>query len=146
MKLNSDNFNYEPVVGHLGGEFQKKPTKCEKCEQMTFKTTDDLFIICQGCMAKVQRKRRKEVRQQGGAQENPDIVADENLPYYKENSPYIQDTFDGVTGRFHKLSKMEKQVIELLWEEKTQQEAAVILGITRDDVNTYLKRARNKLK
>lgn len=146
MKLNSDNFNFEPEVGFFGGEFQEKPTKCEKCKEMTFKTTEELFIICQGCMFKTERKRRKEIRQQGGAQENPDTMADIDSPYFYEHSEETQKKFESVLGRFHKLSDMEKQVIELLWEEKTQNEVAEILSISRDEVNTYLKRARNKLK
>lgn len=114
---------------------------CVECKEDTFRDKDDTAFICTGCGDRTPRTRidKKFV--------NIDEVPEELLVERVNELPdALQDQYDAVMGRMHKLSANEKRVIELLHEGKTQNEAAEIMAITQREVSTYLKRARIKLQ
>ena len=124
---------------------QSKRTDCAKCKELTYKFADEKVVTCLGCGYKQPRTEPLRKRQ-SKATTNPDIIGDTKGLYNQPCTPSVREQFDSVMGRFHKLSKAEKEVIELLWEGKSQLEVAEILGITQQAVSVYLKRARTKLR
>lgn len=90
---------------------------------------------------------------QGGNQElkeaihsNPDGLQSSESPYTSEIDKNTQNVFDDLIEKLKGLTRSEKEVIQLLWEGKTQAEIAVILNIQRGTVSTFLNRARKKIK
>ena len=114
---------------------------CVKCKEDTFRGKDETAFVCTGCGGRTPRTRidKKFV----SIDEVPEEMLAEQV---RELPDMVQDQYDAVIGRMHKLSPMEKQVIELLGEGKSQNDVAEIMSITRDEVKTYLNRARTKLK
>lgn len=124
--------------------FAKKPTWCKVCNENTFKTVEDKYSICQGCMTKYDRP---EIRvRQNAATENPDLLSTENQMFNMPADEGTQNKFDEVVGRMHKLSNIESQVLELLWEGNTQAEVSRILEISQQRVSKCLKIIQNKLR
>lgn len=117
-----------------------KRVYCVRCKEETYRDKDEHAFICTGCGDRTPRTRvdRKFVSID---------ECDENLFAERviENSEETENRHDAVMRRMHKLTPMEKQVIELLGEGKSQNDVAEIMSISRDEVKTYLNRARIKL-
>ena len=118
---------------------------CEICRELTFRTFDDNVRICQGCGKRESKKLRRystiSFEDMTEQEKNSLSVNESREASFEGNSQY-----NAVIGRLHKLSKMEKRVIELLVEGKTNKEVAKILSISYGEFTTYLNRSRIKLK
>lgn len=77
---------------------------------------------------------------------NPDVKASTESPYASNVSEATQDDFDALIKRLKCLTQTEKEIIQLLWEGKTETEAGIILDMKRSTVATHLERARKKIK
>ena len=120
---------------------KERRTYCVKCTEDTFRDKDDTAFVCTGCGDRTPRTRidKKFV--------SIDEVPEEMLVERDNTVPdAVQDKYDAVMGRMHKLSEMEKIVVSFLSEGKSQNEVAEIMSISRGEVKTYLNRARTKLK
>lgn len=120
-----------------------KLLECHSCERKTAHHVEGRNKVCFICRRTTSYKALLR-KHWDYAQSHPDIEYES--PYNTAPSEAIKDRFDDVLSKFKLLSKQEKEVVELLWEEKTQQEVARIMEISQQAVGTYLKRARKKLK
>lgn len=77
---------------------------------------------------------------------NPDGLPMSASPYDMETNKETQKVFDDLIEKLRGLTRGEKEVIQLLWEGKTESEVAIILGVKRGTISTLLNRARKKLK
>lgn len=73
---------------------------------------------------------------------NPDVEPDTSTPYNQEGSGA---EFDDLIEKMPYLNQIEKEIIQLLWEGRTQEEIAVVLNMKRVTVATHLDRARKKI-
>ena len=79
------------------------------------------------------------------AEANPDWLSEENT-MFKSCSESDKEKFNTLMVNTDKLSKKEKEVIQLLWEGKTPKEVATILNLSGGAMRTYLQRARKKMQ
>lgn len=126
-----------------------KKIYCKKCNEATFRTREDHVVICQGCGTRTPRKLTRPTTILFSELDEKDKAYVENLATLDpHDQPEIvpSEQYKVVVKRMHKLSPMEKEVLTLLSENKTQDEVAEILSISRSEISTYLNRARTKLK
>ena len=116
---------------------------CYVCEKEREFRLEGNIKICEKCQTKTSYKY-EPVKRWTYAKSHPDIVG--ISPYNQESDDNVQDKFDAIYNRFCLLSKREREVIELLWEGKTEQEVAILLQVSSGNISTLLKRARKKLK
>lgn len=115
---------------------------CAKCQDKEWFDIEGNIKICSKCWVKSSYRaalRKRWVY----AKSHPDSTA--VSPY---NNPCDQNTkekFEEVQERLYLLSAREREVVELLWEGKTHEEVATILGVGRQRVTACLNRARAKL-
>lgn len=93
----------------------------------------------------------KQLKSVGGfivetPQANPDVVSSDGSPYNQSSDKGVHNQFDDLIERMRFLSLREKEIIQLLWEGKTEKEIAVILGVKRGTIATHLDRARKKIR
>lgn len=115
---------------------------CSYCKDKRWFELEGNVKICDICHKKSSYKevaRKRWVY----AKSHPDSVS--ASPYNQPAADNVKDQFDDIQSRFYLLSSREREVIELLWEGKTEKEAAAILNITQQRVSACLRRARQKL-
>lgn len=126
-----------------------KKIYCKKCNEGTFRTREDHVVICQGCGTRTPRKLTRPETILFSELDEKDKAYVENLSTLDpHDQPEIEPSpqYLAIAKRMHKLSKMEKQVLELIISGNTYTETASILGISDGEISTYLNRARIKLK
>lgn len=78
-------------------------------------------------------------------QANPDNVSANESPYFIDKDATNLE-FDALILKMKFLTLREKEIIQLLWEGKTEKETGIILGIEQTTVATILGRIRKKIK
>lgn len=73
---------------------------------------------------------------------NPDVEAETSTPYSREGSAV---EFDDLIEKMPYLNRIEKEIIQLLWEGRTQEEIGIVLNMKRVTVATHLDRAKKKI-
>lgn len=95
-----------------------------------------LYRICLNtCVSYVRQKKRKPST-------IPITIEVENISEVESKLEQIQELYKLI----NKLSKMEKAIIMLYLDEKSYDEIAEIMGITRGNVSVKLNRLKGKLK
>lgn len=118
---------------------------CSECLTKRHFEIQGNIKICKWCGTRSSYRHQNRQRWVYG-KSHPDSVDSSQSPFNQPCDGATKNKFEEVIMRFHKLSPRERQVIELLWEGKTEQETAIILGIGRGNVSTLLNRARIKLQ
>lgn len=115
---------------------------CLDCNDKKWFDLEGNTKICQKCGIKSSYKQAPRKR----------WVYSKSYPDTESASPYNQECSDNAKRRFEELqerlpllSAREREVIELLWEGKTQEEVSAILGIGQQRVSACLVKARHKL-
>lgn len=115
---------------------------CVECQDKRWFELAGNIKTCEKCLTKSSYRAATRKRWVY-AKSHPDTT---NLsPYNQPCDDNTQERFDQLQSRLHLLSPKEREVVELLWEGKTQREVAAILNITQQRVTSCLSRARKKL-
>lgn len=104
----------------------------------SYKLTTWLYRVVLNVAISQHRKRTSKQRMEDGADLDTITMADDEL--YRSDELQLLDQFIG------ELNDMDKAVIILYLEEKSQQEIAEIVGITTTNVSTKIVRIKEKLK
>lgn len=115
---------------------------CSECQDKRWFELAGNIKTCDKCFTKSSFKAAPRKRW-AYAKSYPDSTS--MSPYNQPCDINIKEKFDQLQERLHLLSPREREVVELLWEGKTQEEVAAILGVARQRVATCLNRARKKL-
>jgi len=115
---------------------------CRDCQDKRWFIVEGNYKLCEICGNKSSYKEVSRKRWVY-AKSHPDTVS--LSPYNTEADESVKEKFEEIQSRLYLLSPREREVVELLWEGKTQEEVAAILKVTRQRVTTCLQRARKKL-